>query len=754
MSTSGKATLAITGYTDRLSVRPGETLSFMVSSEYPRYDVKIVRLIHGDPNEVGPGFKSEAVEAHVEGTYDGRVQRFHHGSCIVVPSAPALKSVSSFTIQCWVYPTTSEKRERTILAHGSEDKGPWHSLAIGRDGRLTLKLRDAKGASGSVTSEVPLAPFVWYFVAASYNHRTSRAAIVQRAVAPCEKSDRDSEVQQVLRTETVGPIESDLTIAATVSPDGSKRKCFNGKLDGLKLFSRALSKAELESLRGDGSTRPLASSLVAEWDFARNTSSSEIRDLSKNKLHGRALNLPTRAVTGHNWSGLTHDFKRAPKEYNAIHFHDDDQGHAGWSVDFRYTLPKAMRSGVYAAHLRAGPHEDYVPFFVLPPKGRPSAKIAFLVPTFSYMAYSDEETLATSNTAKSLGASVSKYPSQPQDVYIVSNRLTSLYDHHSDDSGVCYVSSLRPLVNMRPKYNMPGLSEGNGAPHQFNADLHLVDWLEAKEFKYDVVTDEDLHHEGLGLIEKYRVIVTGSHPEYWSAQMLDSMQAYLNGGGRLMYLGGNGFYWVTAVNPEDRHVFEVRRWGGTGSWIARPGEYYLSTTGELGGLWRNRARAPNKMLGIGFTAQGFDANRPYHRTPGSFDKGVSFIFEGVGKSQAIGDYQSLVQNEGAGGFEIDRLDHSLGTPPHAILLATAKGFSNSYQHVLEENTMTDSKQGGQDSDLVRADMVYLSYPKGGAVFSVGSIAWCGSLYYNGYENPVSRVTGNVLSKFASTDSLP
>jgi N,N-dimethylformamidase len=48
---------------------------------------------------------------------------------------------------------------------------------------------------------------------------------------------------------------------------------------------------------------------------------------------------------------------------------------------------------------------------------------------------------------------------------------------------------------------------------------------------------------------------------------------------------------------------------------------------------------------------------------------------------------------------------------------------------------------------VRADMVYFEGPNGGAVFSTGSISWCGSLSHNGYDNNVSRITENVLRNF-------
>ena len=49
--------------------------------------------------------------------------------------------------------------------------------------------------------------------------------------------------------------------------------------------------------------------------------------------------------------------------------------------------------------------------------------------------------------------------------------------------------------------------------------------------------------------------------------------------------------------------------------------------------------------------------------------------------------------------------------------------------------------------LIRADMTYIEKPKGGAVFSVGSITYCGSLPHNKYDNDVSRLTFNVVNRF-------
>jgi N,N-dimethylformamidase len=262
-----------------------------------------------------------------------------------------------------------------------------------------------------------------------------------------------------------------------------------------------------------------------------------------------------------------------------------------------------------------------------------------------------------------------------------------------------------------------------------------------------VLTDEDLHHEGAALLAPYRVVLSGSHHEYWSEEMLGGLDGYLEQGGRLMYMSGNGLYWVTGLEPEAQHTIEIRRCGAsTRTWEALPGEWHLSTTGELGGLWRFRGRAPQTYVGVGFTAEGLGPGRPFRRTEAGHDPRAAFIFDGVGTDELIGDFPSLVLGTGAAGFEIDRYDAALGSPPDALVVATADGFADDYQHVIDEVLHSDSRQGGTQSPFVRSDMVF--HPRGdGAVFAVGSIGWCGSLSYAGGRNSVARVTENVLRRF-------
>ncbi len=80
--------MKIVGYSDRFSVRPGQTIRFMVSSEAPAYRAQLVRLRHTDANPQGPGCKIEALASSISGEYRGRHQAIHSGSSAIVPHHP------------------------------------------------------------------------------------------------------------------------------------------------------------------------------------------------------------------------------------------------------------------------------------------------------------------------------------------------------------------------------------------------------------------------------------------------------------------------------------------------------------------------------------------------------------------------------------------------------------------------------------------------------------------------------------------
>lgn len=514
------------------------------------------------------------------------------------------------------------------------------------------------------------------------------------------------------------------------------RSHFNGKIDRPRLTARALSAAERTALAWDSMPHERDTDVVGAWDFSRDIGADRVSDVGPNGLHGHTVNLPSRGCKGHNWSAREHSWRHAPQEYGAIHFHDDDLYDAGWETDFEYLVPNDLRSGVYAVRLRADDDEWYVTFFVRPRRGAANAKLAFLASTATYMAYSNYHWTLHQRYAEvteSFWTTLDK-----GDVFLQEHNELGLstYDTHSDGSGVRYASRLRPVLNMAPKTPL----------WSFNADTHILGWLENRGIEYDVITDEDLHIEGVGLLDRYRAVLTGTHPEYYTTPMWDGLRAYLARRGRLIYLGGNGFIWRCALSSQMPGVLELRRAeDGIRYRDEEPGEYYLEFTGEYGGLWRRLGMAPQALVGVGTVAVGFDASGYYRRKPASFDPRANFIFEGIGEDERIGDFGIL--GGGASGSEIDAVDPMLGTPSHTLVVASSEGHSANTYLVPDETGFHHSAMDGAQNPDIRADMTFFETPGGGAVFSVGSIAWGASLPHNGYDNNVARISENVVRRF-------
>ena len=221
-----------------------------------------------------------------------------------------------------------------------------------------------------------------------------------------------------------------------------------------------------------------------------------------------------------------------------------------------------------------------------------------------------------------------------------------------------------------------------GITWQFPADLSIVGWLEARGYAYEILTDEDLHRDGAAALAPYQGVLTGTHPEDHSERMLDGLEDYVAAGGRLIDTGGNGFYWMVAFRDDDLSCMEVRKLdSGMCAWRPRPGEHYLQTTGEKGGWWRMRGRAPQKLAGVGFIAEGFEHCQPYRRMPDSYYRHADGIMAGI-EGEIVGDFG--LAHGGAGGIELDRYDLKLGTPPHALIVASSGGHSDNYIVVTEE----------------------------------------------------------------------
>ncbi len=729
----------LTGYMDRFSARPGERLAVKVSSQLAGpYHAELVRVRHADPNPAGPGMRLLPVPAPWAGEYPSRAQPVHRGSWGAAEGV--LDLGDAFTLLVRVQPWLLRDGVPPQAVLTLSGAGRRLALRVGARGMEAEAAVDGTRAACAVAG--PPQPRRWYEV--SVTVAEGRLVLVQRPLQPTWGAADAGSAEAALPAAAAWAGRFAVTFAAERGPDGAAAAHLNGRIEDLLLLRGAPPAANLE----DPEALLASGRVAAWWDFSRRMEGEAIEDRCPTALHGTLTNLPARAVKGSRWTGAEQAWRHAPRHYAAIHFHEDDLEDCRWSTDFAVEIAQDMPSGVYGVRLRHGEHRDLVPFFVPTPKGVRRAPICYLASTFTYQVYANYRRVEFPEGQLARRRAWGAYPHCGN---LDNDYGLSTYNAHPDGSGIHLSSRLRPIFNLRPGFLAVPDEKGSGLRH-LPADGHLTDWLEEKGFAYDVITDEDLDDEGLPLLARYRCVVTGSHPEYHTQGTLDALQGYVAQGGRLAYLGGNGFYWKVARRKERPHVLEIRRAeGGIRAWAAEPGEYTHQLDGTLGGLWRRNGRPPQMLCGVGFSGQGKFEGSHYRRMPGAADPRAAWIMEGVrmddgGDGETFGGFG--LSGGGAAGFELDRADPLLGTPPNAVVLARSEGHQEHFVTVPEELlTHITTVTGESPEALIRAEIVYFETAQGGAVFSTGSITFCGSLSHDGYSNPISRMLENVLRRF-------
>jgi N,N-dimethylformamidase len=714
-------TLPLTGYADPLSGRPGERIGFHVSSAGGEpYQAKPVRIRCADSNPDGPGLLEEAIDLDLGGPFPGREQAFFPGSCAMVEGEDLLDNATDWFLSVLVAPFLLQHGKRqAIMALAGDGDAAFLALEISGEDRLSLM----SGERELLHLDVPLRKRHWYRIVAWQD--TSSGGCGLRVVSLQGGREKSAE-----STVPVDPPPACRRVMIAADWAGRPVRHFNGKIESPVIRRGAAEGQEQEAV-------------IAAWDFSREMSSTRILDTGPSGFHGRLLNHPARAMTGASWDGSEMNWVHRPEHYAAIHFHEDDIVDFGWQADFHLTIPENLPSGAYAVRIESGDHLDWLPFYVLPPRGRPANRLCVLISTFTYAIYGNHARPDFTPEWVTQAREKGGYPWNPAEY---PQYGLSTYNVHRDGSGICHASHKRPLLNMRPGYiTFPNL-ECSGLRH-YQADSHLLYWLEQQGIGYDIVTDRELHEEGVSVFDGYAAVCTGTHPEYHTPQTLDALVEWRCRGGNLLYLGGNGFYWRVALHPEDHGIIEIRRAeGGIRAWAAEPGEYYHAFDGGYGGLWRRNRRPPQVLAGVGFSAQGTFAGSWYRRTPLSFsDPDVAFIFQDI-EDEILGDFGLC--GGGAAGFELDRCDPELGSDPEVRVIASSGGHGDEFTLVPEERLTHITNWPGQpESDLIRADMVYQQQENGGKLFATGSITFCGSLLVNGGDNNISRLLANVMHDF-------
>jgi N,N-dimethylformamidase len=726
MNTPNSQTPGIIGYVTPWSAHVGQDLAFKISSRDGRtFTATIVRIDSCDPNPNGPGMKLVPFDAQLEGPYAGQEQPVFPGSCAYGPM-PALKDIRRVTLELTVQPTLVGVSLQTLVALQNHDGS--HGVAIALTcGELVFQ---SLATGEKIKTGVSVASDLWTNLQILIDV-DGHVQVICTGTCAREEAFRNT-------TEFTVPFAAasfDGTIVCIAAVwKGHPEQAFNGFIE-----SPAMRMTSNES-RDDQSR----DALLAHWDFRPTLDHTRVPNLVDRDAALVLVNAPMRAVRSSRWTGRELDWKHAPDEYAAIRFHADDLSDCGWQTSINFRIPADMPSGVYGLRVDNGECVDTIPFYVTVASEGKHARIAFLAPTLTYLAYANN---ARGNFSGALADRVEKWDAYPHNPDVVTAFGTSTYNYHSDGSGISLSSRLRPILTMRPGYLTFHDEHGSGLRH-FSADSHLTNWLREKGFEFDVVTDEDLDDRGVDALKHYDVVLTGSHPEYHTRRMLDALLAYRSAGGSLMYLGGNGFYWKIARAASAPHLLEIRRAeAGMRVWESHPGEYYNQLDGEYGGMWRRNGLPPQKVAGVGFTAEGDFRGTFYRRTPASFSAEHAWLFAGVkaGPAEPLGNFG--LSGGGAAGFEIDQTATDLGTPAYVTVVAYSDNHDASFVTVPEELLFNRMVGKPRVHSGIRAHMICGFGPNGGGLFAVGSICFLGSLYCAGYDNDVSQIVENCLRRF-------
>ncbi|MER8569666.1 hypothetical protein NKH85_28825 [Mesorhizobium sp. M0924] len=668
--------MAVSGYTVPWHTATGTPVALHVSSSLPVRDVRIVRL--DTPS-------AEVMDWHVEPTGNAASHRaFDHGSFLKIAATELAKAIDISGVAFEMYLTRNDGA-RVLFDCGNFRLGL-------QDGRLTSG-HDGKPREIGET----LPANTWLTVEISSDGSGTILKIAS--------DDLLSPFRLQRQFDRPWSLSGDMVFGASAANDA---RSLNAKFSAIALQA--------------------AAGRIA-WTFPTLLPSGPIASTGGDSVFLLdTVNQPAFCMTSRRWDGSSFEPRLVPSHYDAVHCHDDDMGALDWPASYRLQIPAEASSGIYAFEVGHDEGSERIVFFITSTARR--APLLFLVPTATYLAYADEF----------LPAHLYEWMCEDRGHrFAIDNNLKSLYDYHSDLSGVSISSTRKPKATLRDDYNYPLC----GCPHNLPVDLHFLRFCHNNGIAFDLITDRNLHErEGLASLQGYQAVVTGSHPEYMSVEMELALRQFAATGGSIAYLGGNGFAGKVAFQGD---LMELRRspLEAGRTWDGPIAEQSLSITNQPGGHLRASGRGEFSLTGVAISLMGFDSARPFTRTPQSHEASAAWLFDGVA-NETFGD-EGIVLG-GAAGYEVDATDPHLGTSPDTIVIARATGFPESFVH-----DATRWYEGGAEERVSRrcAEMTLRHLPSGGLIFCASSVAWCGALPTGDAMNDVGRITKNLLTHLAT-----
>lgn len=443
-----------------------------------------------------------------------------------------------------------------------------------------------------------------------------------------------------------------------------------------------------------------------------------------------------------------------------------------WPVSHRWKLPSDLRSGFYRVissceRANGGRFVQHHFFVVRPTEATRRAKILMILPTGTWTSYND-----FGGANHYFGVEGPNHD-EPSPVLSLERPWTrGMVWLPAGAPRIC--ADPAPEMGDAPRYPMKEWAFANGFGQYYAAsgwaqyDRHFVLWAEKEGYALDVITQTDLHYRP-ELLDAYPCVTIIGHDEYWTWEMREAIERYVEGGGRLARFGAN-FLWQIRLEENGKrqicHKFKAIHKDpivGTGqahlmtsAWEDRnvrwPGASTVGVNGAHGLYASWGGFAPNGQ-------KGFTVYRPEH---------WAFAGTGLHYADIFGDKQHIFA------YEVDGLDYTFrdglpfpvpaaGQPETIQILAMApavlaedepegEGFryyvrSSDHEGLVECITGEVTPEGLARYKYGSGMMVHMTRGKG-EVLTAATCEWVMGLKRG--DPFTQKITRNILDRFTSS----
>jgi len=462
-------------------------------------------------------------------------------------------------------------------------------------------------------------------------------------------------------------------------------------------------------------------------------------------------------VTVFSRSGLPGEWHDTPDDCSVVG--------CGWPVSCEVPVAQDWPSGGYILRTRAGDdvHEHF--FIVRPRDGADKrGRLLLIAATATWTAYNDWG--GSNHYQGYCGPNGDRFSPTLSTLRPLARGFVSL---PADAPRAVLMDD--PPINSEPRYPHMEWAYANGYSKKYMSsgwasfERHFVTWAEAEGYQLDIISQTDLQYRP-ELIEGYACIALVGHDEYWSWEMRDAIDSWVERGGRIARFAGN-FMWQIRLSDEGRtqtcYKYIARdedpfmrtgpRERVTESWeapeIGRPGSasFGLNATHGLYASWSGCSPRG---------AKGFPVYRPEH---------WAFARTGLYYGDILGGASRIF------GYEVDGLPYEIrgGLPyvadqslaPDGIqilalgIAATIEEGSTilpgrSFLGIEDGEYVASVLTGRKDAKAIEATKrgcgMIVHFPKGqGEVFHAGSSDWIIGLTRQ--DELVAQVTRNVLDRY-------